>query len=72
MTVFTMIAVIVSVTIIGGVITTWIKSKEKNAESGKDTQKVDARIIALEERVKVLERLATDKRHRLSEEIDAL
>ncbi|WP_262694676.1 hypothetical protein [Kordiimonas aquimaris] len=72
MTVFTMIAVIVSVTVIGGVVTTWIKSKEKNQENGNEAADVNARVQALEERVKVLERLATDKRHRLSEEIDAL
>ena len=74
MTVFTMVALIVAFGTTAGVLNTWIKSRDKNADraNSKEAQAMDARVKALEERIKVLERLATDKTHRLSEEIDAL
>lgn len=72
MSVFTMVAIIVTVSVMGGVFSSWLKSKEKSEKNGKHTEEVNERIKALEERIKVLERLATDRTHRLREEIDAL
>lgn len=52
----------------------WLKHKEATGGPADDEEKqaLKARVNDLEERVKVLERIATDKSHRLSEEIDAL
>lgn len=63
---------VVLVGVIGGIIIERNKSKERlemaRLKSGSD----DERISRLEERIRVLERLATDKRERLKDEIDAL
>ncbi len=52
----------------------WLKHKSKAAQRSDDaeTRALRDQVADLEERVRVLERLATDKRERLKEEIDAL
>lgn len=71
MLVFEMIVWIVAIGVLGGVLSEYFKSKRKVAETATNSQ-ADERIKQLEERVKVLERLATDKGSRLSDEIDQL
>lgn len=72
MTLWDMISMVVLVGVIGGIIIERSKSKERlemaRLKSGAD----DDRISRLEERIRVLERLVTDKRERLKDEIDAL
>ncbi len=51
---------------------TKVRAKEANAKATNLDNAATARIAELEERVKVLERIATDKSSRLGEEIDAL
>lgn len=67
-----MIVAVTVVGIVGGIVMERMKSKERielaRLNSGADNDKLKQ----LEERVEVLERLATDKRQRLKEEIDAL
>lgn len=52
----------------------WLKHKSREAQRGDnaETKALKEQVADLEDRVRVLERLATDKRERLKEEIDAL
>jgi len=52
----------------------WMKAKTEamKKESREGDSELRREVRALEERVRVLERIATDKRQRLTEEIDAL
>lgn len=72
MSLWDMIAMVVLVSVIGGFLMQRTKSREKIEIARLKSSGSDDRIAELEERVRVLERLATDKRERLKEEIDAL
>jgi len=77
MSVYTMVFCIVAVVMVTSIIQKWLKVRElsvrNNADAFQDVSgEIQAQIEALEERVKVLERIATDKSSRLKEEIDAL
>jgi len=63
------IVAIVAITSMAEVVKKWLSLKEK--ETKKDPQQA-ARLKELEERVEVLERIATDDRSRLKQTIDAL
>tara|TARA_R110002096_G_scaffold156008_1_gene320457 strand:- start:1557 stop:1781 length:225 start_codon:yes stop_codon:yes gene_type:complete len=70
----TLAFLIVATVMMTAVIKEYLKTKGKEAESrapGTDSES-SARIQKLEERVKVLERIVTDKSTRLHEEINAL
>ena len=70
----TMAFAIVAIVMVSAIIQFWLKTRRKEAESQAANLDNDAtkRIEDLEERVQVLERIATDKGTRLKEEIDAL
>lgn len=82
MTVFEMVFGIVLVTTLAGLYSKHLKHKERRAEAAgggdaaaDDDQSDDvkaARIAELEERIRVLERIVTDKSRRVAEEIDEL
>ena len=89
MTLWSMIVWVVAIGVLGGVVTQYLKGKERGVEydldeiaeklglsdgaySKKKLQPYLDRIDQLEERVKVLERIATDKRQNLSDEISRL
>ena len=69
-----MIVAIVFVSIVGSIVSRAIKSKERIAIARAEgsAEKGSSLYTELEERVQVLERIVTDKRERLKEEIDAL
>ncbi len=69
---FEMIPLIVLFVMLAAIVLRWISAKERIAKAGSLNVAADERIKALEERVKVLERIATDKRTQLRDEIDAL
>ena len=75
---FEMVVAIVLIVTIGGVISRSLHHKaqvlktKEGAGSALQGKEVNKRLIMLEERVVVLERLATDKSKRLRDEIDAL
>ncbi|MCJ9429671.1 hypothetical protein [Kordiimonas marina] len=74
MVLWDMIVLVVLIGVIGGTINNWIKMREKQsraAAAGHD-EATNSRIQKLEERVRVLERIVTDKGSRLKDEIDAL
>ncbi len=69
----TMAFMIVLVVIGGATIRHYIDRKYPKGKKGQTTVPIaDARIEALEDRIKVLERIVTDKSARLSDEIDGL
>ena len=76
MNVFGMIVVVVFIVMTSVVILTWISARSKKAGDHKAQAEAatrnEKRIAALEDRVRVLEKLATDKGSRLRDEIDAL
>ena len=72
---FTMIVFIVLIAVGAGVIKTWLETKS-NATSDTETRArlddMDAEVQRLRERVRVLEKIATDSDTRLSDEIRRL
>ncbi len=71
---FTFVALIVFVGVAGGVINNWIKTK-RESEAAVGSGEVDSlrrEVADLRERVKTLERIATDTEHNLSREIERL
>ncbi|MFT7686397.1 MAG: hypothetical protein ACI9FB_001742 [Candidatus Azotimanducaceae bacterium] len=71
MHVFEMVAIIVTVSVIAGVVNSYIKTKAETAKIPADNQNND-RLEQLEERIRVLERVITDDRHQLKSQIDDL
>ncbi len=80
---FEMVAIIVVVTTVGGFMTDWLKAKhgypitddEGNVirqEKGTRGEAHEARIEALEKRLAVLERIATDRGIQTADQIEAL
>jgi hypothetical protein len=67
-----MIVAVTVTAVIGGIYFEKQKSKERIELARLNSGADNGRLKQLEERVEVLERLATDKRSRLKEEIDAL
>ncbi len=74
MDIYTMVVVIVAVTMVAGVMNHWIKSKHKKADPAEmdDIHKRLNRLEKLEGRVMVLEKIVTDKKTKLADEIDNL
>jgi len=70
--VFDMIAFVVLIVMVSVVIMVSVSARSKNLRAKGGNAETDKRIQALEERVRVLEKLATDRSARLREEIDAL
>ena len=71
---YTMIVAIVFLVMATGAFKSWMNMKQSkfSAKAAEADDESGAKIADLEERVKVLERIATDKSSRLKEEIDAL
>lgn len=63
---------VVLVSVIGGYLFERSRSKERLEMARLKAGTDEGRVAELEERVRVLERLATDKRERLKDEIEAL
>ena len=77
MDVFTMTVIIVLIGCASGVVSTYFKSRSK--KGGKDltarVEAIEAQIAhdeSLEERVRALETIVTDRKHRLDQEIRSL
>jgi len=72
--IFEMVAIIVVASLLAGLVREWIKVKDK-VEAEVDLSPVENRIDKLErleERVRVLEAIVTDKGYDLKKEIDSL
>ncbi len=71
MEVFTMVAIIVAIGCLTSSFDNWVKHKnkaEKNRAQDEELVELRADVARLRERVKVLERLATDEDYRLRDE----
>ena len=67
-----MIVAVVALGVAAQIITAYFKSKEQGSASSEGISEQISRIDTLEKRIEVLERIATDKRNNLKEEIDNL
>ena len=71
MTLWHMIVWVVGLAVIGGTINNWISTKGKIADNQSNSTDDEA-LRALEARVATLEKIVTDRGHKLRDEIDAL
>ena len=71
---FLMVVLIVLIAVGAGVVNNYLKLQAKRSEGASDAeiQKMQADIDRLTERVRVLEKIATDGDHRLRDEISRL
>lgn len=72
MSVFTMVVLIVAIVTIGRIYDNQQKAKRRISDGGTENRRLEAEITRLNERIAVLERLATDPSKRLADEIDSL
>lgn len=63
---------IVAIVMCANVLQTWLKQRRQQPETDEELEETLARIEHLEERIKVLERIITEKRFDLKREIDSL
>ncbi len=70
--VFEMVAIIVVATMLGQVIKEWLKTKQQEDIDLSPIEDRVSRLESLEERVKVLEAIVTDKGYDLKSKIDQL
>ncbi len=72
---FTMVVFIVLIAVTAGVIKNWLEIRAKHQATGAsadDVARMHAEVDQLKERVRILEKLATDSDRRLDEEISRL
>ena len=70
--VFTFVFLVVLVVMIAGVARSWIEQRNKGARSEQEIADTLAKIDQLEERIRVLERIVTENRFDLKQQIDSL
>ena len=71
MDVFTMITVIVVVSVAGGVYSNYLKSRRSDGDVS-EREAMEAELDELRDRIEVLEKIVTDEKYHLSRELDAL
>jgi hypothetical protein len=72
---FTMVVLIVAISVGAGVVNNWLKLKhtnQRNANQDRELSDVKAEVAKLQDRVRVLEKLAVDGDRHLSAEINRL
>jgi uncharacterized protein YlxW (UPF0749 family) len=72
---FSMVVAIVALSVGAGVVNNWIKMKQatqRNADQDRELGEVKAEVAKLQDRVRVLEKLAVDGDRQLSAEINRL
>ena len=70
--VFTFVLLLVAIVSFAKIIQSYIERKREKDTSGEDIEETLARIDVLEERIRVLERIITERRYDLKREIDSL
>lgn len=63
---------VVSVVMLAGIAKEWIKQKNRTDDTGAELEETLSKMEQLEERIKVLERIITENKFDLKEEIDSL
>ena len=66
------IIIVVAIGCATGIVSDYLKTRRKEAERGAEYGDATAQIEALEERVRVLERIVTEKKYDLKREINEL
>jgi uncharacterized protein YlxW (UPF0749 family) len=72
---FSMVVAIVAISVGAGVVNNWLKMKQttqRNADQDRELGDVKAEVAKLQDRVRVLEKLAVDADRQLSAEINRL
>ena len=69
---FVFVLCIIAIVMCANVITTYIKQRKKEPEPNEELEETLAKIDVLEERIQVLERIITENRFDLKQEIDQL
>ncbi|MBB36629.1 MAG: hypothetical protein CME88_10555 [Hirschia sp.] len=72
---FTMVVLIVAISVGAGVFNNWIKMRQGasvNADQEQELTRLRKDVVTLTERVRVLETLVTDDDHKLRAQIDSL
>lgn len=72
MNVFTFIFLVVTVSLLAGLVQTYLKQRHIKNDSADDIDQTLAKIDLLEERIQVLERIITESRFDLKSQIDRL
>lgn len=72
MNVFTFVFLVVTVSLVAGLVKRYLEQRNNREDLGQDLEQTLARVDALEERVRVLERIITEKPVNLKEQIDSL
>lgn len=70
--VFTFVLLLVAIVTFARIVQTYIERKQPKGAADQDLENTLSRIDALEERVRVLERIVTENRYDLKKEIDRL
>ncbi len=70
--VFTFVFLVVLTVMVAGVARAWIEQRNKGSETDEELAETLAKVERLEERVRVLERIVTENRVDLRQQIDSL
>lgn len=70
--VFTFVFLIVTVTLCARLLQTYLEQRNNQPELNNDVEETLAKIVVLEERIEVLERIITEQPYDLKKEIDSL
>jgi hypothetical protein len=69
---FVFVIIIVAIAMFANIIQTWLKQKNRTPEKNQELEETLSKIDQLEERIQVLERIITENRFDLRNEIDSL
>lgn len=69
---FVFVIIIVAIAMCANIIQTWLKQKNRTPEKNQELEETLSKIDQLEERIQVLERIITENRFDLRNEIDSL
>lgn len=69
---FTFVLLLVAIVMVAKVVRSYIERKKFTASPDEEIEETAAKIDALEERIRVLERIITENRYDLKKEIDSL
>ena len=69
---FVFVLCIIAIVTCGNIVSTYLKRRDKRPDNNEELTDTLSKVDALEERIRVLERIVTEKRYDLKGEIDAL
>lgn len=70
--VFTFVVIIVAIGVTGEIVKMWLKQRDKQGTKSEELDEALTKVDRLEERIRVLERIVTENRVDLKQEIDRL